>query len=121
MTWQARALLVAAREAVKLMPDGGRIIATYAPGARTGSWQPWVAMGSAKQQWVALPLLCCRPGNPPDYGQCGKALGATDDSVFNTLPAEVPDDEEVGRERLGSSMRRLMLADFGTSSLCCAP
>src|SRR5690242_16584916 len=46
---QARALLVAVREAIKLMPDGGRIVAvTYAPGARTGTWQPWVAMGSAK-------------------------------------------------------------------------
>ena len=38
---QARAFLLGVREAVKLMNDGGRIVAlTYAPGARTGSWQP---------------------------------------------------------------------------------
>jgi len=35
-----------------MLRDGGRIIAmTYAPGGRTGSWQPWVAMGAAKQRW----------------------------------------------------------------------
>ncbi len=46
---QARAFLIGVREAAALMGEGGRIVAvTYAPGARTGSWQPWVAMGSAK-------------------------------------------------------------------------
>jgi NAD(P)-dependent dehydrogenase (short-subunit alcohol dehydrogenase family) len=87
---QARAMLVATREAVKLMPDGGRIIAiTYAPGGRTGTWAPWVAMGSAK---AALESLC-------RYFAVALATrritvnavspGATDDSVFNTLPPEV--------------------------------
>jgi enoyl-[acyl-carrier protein] reductase III len=46
---QARAFLVGAQESARLMPKGGRIIAiSYTPGGRTGSWQPWVAMGSAK-------------------------------------------------------------------------
>src|SRR5215471_869416 len=87
---QARAMLVATREAVKLMPDGGRIIAiTYAPGGRTGTWAPWVAMGSAK---AALESLC-------RYFAVALATrritvsavspGATEDSVFNTLPPEV--------------------------------
>ena len=87
---QARAMLVATREAVKLMPDGGRIIAiTYAPGGRTGTWAPWVAMGSAK---AALESLC-------RYFAVALATrritvnavspGVTDDSVFNTLPPEV--------------------------------
>ena len=87
---QARAMLVAAREAVNLMPDGGRIIAiTYAPGSRTGTWEPWVAMGSAK---AALESLC-------RYFAVALAKrritvnavspGATEDSVFNTLPPEV--------------------------------
>jgi enoyl-[acyl-carrier protein] reductase III len=49
MDSQAKAFLVGVREAAPLVPDGGRVIAiTYAPGGRTGSWQPWVAMGSAK-------------------------------------------------------------------------
>ena len=53
---QARAFLVAAREASALFRDGGRIIAiTYAPGGRFGSWQQWVAMGAAKS---AMECLC---------------------------------------------------------------
>src|SRR2546426_7826297 len=49
MDSQAKAFLVAVREALPMMRDGGRIIAmTYAPGGRFGSWQPWVAMGAAK-------------------------------------------------------------------------
>ena len=56
MDSQAKAFLVAGRESVRLMRDSGRIIAiTYAPGGRTGSWQPWIAMGSAK---AALESLC---------------------------------------------------------------
>jgi enoyl-[acyl-carrier protein] reductase III len=46
---QAQAFLVGAQESAHVMPDGGRIVAiSYTPGGRTGSWQPWVAMGSAK-------------------------------------------------------------------------
>jgi NAD(P)-dependent dehydrogenase (short-subunit alcohol dehydrogenase family) len=56
MDSQAKAFLVGVREAAKLMADGGRILAiTYAPGGRFGSWQPWVAMGSAK---AAMESLC---------------------------------------------------------------
>jgi NAD(P)-dependent dehydrogenase (short-subunit alcohol dehydrogenase family) len=55
---QARAFLLGVQEAARLMPDGGRIVAvTYAPGGRTGSWQPWAAMGAAKaalgRRWCA--------------------------------------------------------------------
>src|SRR5437764_4634143 len=56
MNSQARAFLVAARAACPLMGEGGRIVAiTYAPGGRTGSWQPWVGMGAAKS---AMESLC---------------------------------------------------------------
>ena len=52
---QAKAFLVAVREAAPLMSDGGRIVAiTYAPGGRFGSWQPWVAMGAAKAAMEVL-------------------------------------------------------------------
>lgn len=45
---QAKAFLVGTRQAVRLMPDGGRIIAiTFAPGSRRGQprrrWNPWYA------------------------------------------------------------------------------
>ena len=45
---QAQAFLLGSQAAARLMPDGGRIIAiSYSPSGRTGSWQPWVAMGAA--------------------------------------------------------------------------
>jgi NAD(P)-dependent dehydrogenase (short-subunit alcohol dehydrogenase family) len=53
---QARAFFVCARTAAKFMTRGGRILAlTYSPGGRTGGWQPWVGMGSAK---AALDSTC---------------------------------------------------------------
>ncbi len=46
---QARAFFVCARAAAKFMSRGGRIVGlSYTFGGRTGGWQPWVAMGSAK-------------------------------------------------------------------------
>ena len=52
---QAKAFLVAVREAAPLMSEGGRIIAiSFAPGGRFGSWQPWVAMGAAKAAMEVL-------------------------------------------------------------------
>jgi len=52
---QAQAFLLGAQESARVMPDRGRIIAiTYAPGGRTGSWQPWVAMGAAKAALESL-------------------------------------------------------------------
>jgi NAD(P)-dependent dehydrogenase (short-subunit alcohol dehydrogenase family) len=53
---QARAFFVGAPAAAKHMRRGGRILAlSYNTGARTGGWQPWVAMGSAK---AAMESMC---------------------------------------------------------------
>jgi len=53
---QARAFFVGAPRAAKFMRNGGRILAlSYKTGAVTGSWQPWVGMGSAK---AALESMC---------------------------------------------------------------
>ena len=96
---QARALLVAAREAIKLMPDGGRVIAiTYAPGGRTGTWQPWVAVALAKRR---ITVNAVSPG-------------ATEDSVFNSLPPEVLQMLRKWAESGWVPMRRLTTpADVG--------
>src|SRR5499426_4811390 len=52
---QAKAFLVGVQQAVPMMGAGGRIVAiTYAPGAQKGTWQPWVAMGSAKAAMESL-------------------------------------------------------------------
>jgi NAD(P)-dependent dehydrogenase (short-subunit alcohol dehydrogenase family) len=87
---QARALLVAVREAVKFMPDGSRIIAvTHAPGGRTGTWQPWVAMGSAKAAMESLCRYFAVALAKRRITVNAVSPGATEDSVFNTLPPEV--------------------------------
>ncbi len=86
---QARAFLVGAREAVALMPAGGRIVAiTYAPGGRTGSWQSWIAMGSAKAAMEAavryFAVALARRGITVN----AVSPGLTEDSVLNSLPDE---------------------------------
>jgi NAD(P)-dependent dehydrogenase (short-subunit alcohol dehydrogenase family) len=87
---QAKAFLIGAREAAELMPDGGRIIAlTYANGSRTGGFQPWVGMGSAKAalesmvRYFAVALA--------KRGITVNAISPswTEDSVMNTLPEQV--------------------------------
>ncbi len=87
---QAKAFLVGTREASRLMRDGGRIVAiTYSPGGRTGSWQPWVAMGSAK---IAMESLCRYFAVAlAKRGITVNAIspGWIEDSVLNTLPPEM--------------------------------
>src|SRR5689334_12597845 len=87
---QATALLHCAREAAGMMQEGGRIIAvTYAPGGRTGSWRPWAAMGPAKAAMESL--LRYLTWDLAGRGITANAVspGATDDSVFSTLPPQV--------------------------------
>lgn len=84
---QAKALLVGVREAAKMIRVGARIIAiTYAPGGRTGSWQPWVGMGSGK---AAMESVCryfavalARRGITVN----AISPGWVEDSVLNSLP-----------------------------------
>ncbi len=72
------------------MPDGSRIIAiSYSPSTRTGSWQPWVAMGAAK---AAMESLCRYFAVA--LGKRGITVntvspGATENSVLSGLPPEV--------------------------------
>ena len=90
MDSQAKSFLQSIQESIRLMSDGGRIIAiTYAPSARTGSWQNWVAMGSAK---AAMESLCRYFAvTLAKRGITVNALspGLTEDSVLNGLPEEV--------------------------------
>jgi enoyl-[acyl-carrier protein] reductase III len=123
MNSQAKAFLISVRESVRLMNDKGRIIAiTYSPGSRTGSWQPWVAMGSAKAaleslvRYFAVALA--------ERGITVNALspGFTEDSVLNSLPPQV---QEMVREWHGSGwtpMKRLGTpADVGKAvTLLCS-
>jgi NAD(P)-dependent dehydrogenase (short-subunit alcohol dehydrogenase family) len=90
MDSQAKSFLIGIQESARLMNREGRIIAiTYAPSARTGSWQNWVAMGSAK---AAMESLCRYFAvTLAKRGITVNALspGLTEDSVLNSLPEEV--------------------------------
>jgi len=89
---QAKAFLLAGQEAARLMPDGGRMLAiTYGTGSRTGSLQPWVAMGAAKAaleslvRYFAVALA--------KRGITVNAISPSwiEDSVLNSLPPELQD------------------------------
>ena len=92
MDSQAKAFLGGSREAVRLVPDGGRIIAvTYAPGGRTGSWQPWVAMGAAKAAMESLVRYFAVSLAKRGITVNAISPGLTKDTVVNSLPQEAQD------------------------------
>lgn len=89
---QAKAFLVGVQQAAPLMGAGGRIVAvTYAPGAQRGTWQPWVAMGSAKAAMESLVRYFAVALAGRGITVNSISPGLTDDSVFNGLPSEVQD------------------------------
>jgi enoyl-[acyl-carrier protein] reductase III len=89
---QGRAFLLEVQWAARLMGRGGRIIAvTYGDGSRTGSWQSWVAMGSAKAAMESLvryfAVALARRGITVN----AISPGFTEDSVLNSLPEQAQD------------------------------
>ena len=90
MDSQAKAFLLGVREAAPLMGDGGRVIAlTYSAGSRTGSWQPWVAMGAAKAALESLVRYFAVTLAKRGITVNALSPGFTEDSVLNSLPPEV--------------------------------
>jgi len=119
---QALAMLVSVREAVPIMSDGGRILAvTYATGGRTGSWQPWVAMGAAKAAMESLCRYFAVALAPRGITVNMISPGATEDSVFSTLPPTVLQMIRRWAEAGWVPMRRLTTpADVGAvAALLC--
>jgi len=89
---QAKAFLVAVREAVAFMDDGSRIFAiTYAQGSRTGGLQPWVGMGSAKAALESLVRYFAVTLAKRGITVNAISPGWTEDSVLNTLPTQAQD------------------------------
>ena len=87
---QAKAFLVAVREASALMSAGGRIVAiTYAQGSRTGSLLPWVAMGSAKAALESLVRYFAVALAKRGITVNAISPGWTENSVLNSLPEPV--------------------------------
>jgi NAD(P)-dependent dehydrogenase (short-subunit alcohol dehydrogenase family) len=86
---QARAFLLGVKEAAALMPHGGRILAiTFAPGGRTGSWQSWIGMGSAKAAMEASVRYFAVALAKRGITVNAISPGLTENSVLNSLPDE---------------------------------
>jgi NAD(P)-dependent dehydrogenase (short-subunit alcohol dehydrogenase family) len=114
---QALAMTLGCQASAKLMPKGGRIVGiTYAQGGRTGSWQPWIAMGGAKAflestvRYFAVALA--RQGITVNC----VSPGPTDDSVLSGLPAPVFQAIKEWSESGWTPMRRMGTpADMGNA------
>jgi enoyl-[acyl-carrier protein] reductase III len=111
---QARAFLVGAREATALMPRGGRILAiTFAPGGRTGSWQPWIAMGSAKAALESVCRYFAVALAPRGITVNAISAGLTEGSVLDGLPVEAVQLARVWHQRWTPMGRLGTPADIG--------
>jgi NAD(P)-dependent dehydrogenase (short-subunit alcohol dehydrogenase family) len=105
---QAKEFLVATREAVSLMGNNGRIIAiTYAPGGAKGSWQPLVAMGTAKAAKESLARYFAVTLAPKGITVNIVSPGCCDDSVLSGLPPEAFKMIKDWHESGWTPMRRL--------------
>jgi NAD(P)-dependent dehydrogenase (short-subunit alcohol dehydrogenase family) len=121
---QAKAFLVGVREAVPLMPDGGRIVAiTFAPGGRFGSWQPWVAMGAAKAAMEVLVRYFAVALASRGITVNTISPGWIEDSVLNSLPEVFQTGLREWQERGWTPMGRLGTpSDIGNAvALICSP
>jgi enoyl-[acyl-carrier protein] reductase III len=121
---QAKSFLVGARAAVGMMGDGGRIVAvTYAPGGQKGTWQPWVAMGSAKAALESLVRYFAVALAPRGITVNAVSPGLTDDSVLNGLPQVVVDTARAWHGSGWTPMGRMGTpADIGNAvALLCSP
>ncbi len=124
MDSQAKAFLVGVRAAAALMGRDGRIVAiTYAPGAQKGTWQPWVAMGSAKAALESLVRYFAVALAPRGITVNSVSPGLTDDSVLNGLPQPVVATARQWHASGWTPMGRMGTpADIGdVVALLCAP
>jgi enoyl-[acyl-carrier protein] reductase III len=124
MDSQAKAFLVGAREAADLMAQGGRIVAvTYAPGGQRGTWQPWVAMGSAKAALESLVRYFAVTLAPRGITVNSVSPGLTDDSVLQSFGQAAVDVARAWHGSGWTPMGRMGTpADIGNVvALLCSP
>jgi NAD(P)-dependent dehydrogenase (short-subunit alcohol dehydrogenase family) len=124
MDSQGKAFLVGVREAAELMGRGGRIIAiTYAPGGQKGTWQPWVAMGSAKAAVESLVRYFAVALAPRGITVNSVSPGLTEDSVLNGFPQPAVEAARTWHASGWTPMGRLGTpADIGNVvGLLCSP
>ena len=120
---QAKAFLVAVREAAPIMSNSGRIVAiSFAPGGRFGSWQPWVAMGAAKAAMEVLVRYFAVALASRGITVNTISPGWIEDSVLNSLPEAFQNGLRDWQERGWTPMGRLGTpADIGNAvALICS-
>ncbi len=121
---QVKGFLFSAREAARKMGEGGRIVAvTHTNGGRTGSLQPWVAMGSAKAAMESVVRYLAVALAPRGITVNAVSPGWIEDSVLNSLPAPAQDALRRWHRGGWTPMGRLGTpADIGNAvALLCAP
>ncbi len=120
---QAKSFLMGVQACGKLMESGGRIVAiTFAPGSRTGSWQSWIAMGSAKAAMESLCRYFAVALAKRGITVNAVSPGLTEDSVLNSLPPAVQDQARAWHQKAWTPMGRLGTpADVGNAvALLCS-
>jgi NAD(P)-dependent dehydrogenase (short-subunit alcohol dehydrogenase family) len=111
-------------KAFQLMSPGGRILAlTYATGGRTGSLQPWVAMGAAKAAMESLVRYFAVALAKRGITVNAISPGWTEESVLNSLPEAVQNLQRNWHGAGWTPMGRLGTpADIGNvAALLCSP
>jgi enoyl-[acyl-carrier protein] reductase III len=109
---QSRAFQLEVGAAAPLLGRGGRIVAvTYAPGGRTGSWQPWVAMGSAKAAVESLVRYWAVALAARGVTVNAVSPGLTEGTAIDELPPEVVRELRAWGASGWIPMRRLTTPD----------
>ena len=86
---QARAFFIGARTAANFMRSGGRIIGlSYTRGGKTGGWQPWVGMGSAKAAMDSISRYFAVALGPHGITVNTVSPGMSDAGVMEQTPPE---------------------------------
>lgn len=84
---QGQAFLLGVQAAAPLMSAGGRIVAiTYAPGGNKGSWQPYIAQGTAKAALESLVRYFAVALAKRGITVNTISPGLTEDSIISALP-----------------------------------
>ncbi|HSA80627.1 MAG TPA: SDR family oxidoreductase [Geminicoccaceae bacterium] len=120
---QVHAMVVSCQACASLMQGGGRIIGiTHAPGGRTGSWQPWAAMGGAKAALEATIRYFAVSLATRGITVNAVSPGIIDDSIINSLPTEAYHAIKDWSESGWTPMKRMGTpADVGNAvALLCA-
>jgi len=120
---QVHMMVAACQACAQLMTDGGRIIGiTHAPGGKTGSWQPWAAMGPAKAAFEAVVRYFAVSLATKGITVNTVSPGVIDDSVINSLPPEAFQAIKDWTESGWSPMKRMGTpADIGNAvALLCS-